>query len=174
MALDPISRSSSCPNAAMISPHGRARSTSPPGFVWRQVTRYRGARFCRREQDGPEAALRRFCDWLPWQLAGPRLRWEHSTGDCLPVPENRKPSPRQPARLPCCSTMRCVTVWITSIRVHHITRPAIGSGLSKIFIGVPRPSASSYRQQTSRLQSKPFLRKVAVLLGLPASSDDES
>jgi len=42
MAWDPISRSSSCPNAVMISPHGRARSTSPPGFVWRQVTRYRG------------------------------------------------------------------------------------------------------------------------------------
>jgi len=45
MAWDPISRSSSCPNAAMISPHGRARSTSPPGFVWRQVTRYRGQGF---------------------------------------------------------------------------------------------------------------------------------
>ena len=54
----------------------------------------------------------------------------------------------------------CVTVWITSIQAHHIRRPAIGSGLSKIFIGVPRPSASSYRQQTSRLQSKPFLRKL--------------
>jgi hypothetical protein len=76
-------------------------------------------------------------------LLGPQLRATTSlTGDYPPVPENRKPSPRQPARLPRCSTMRCVTVWITSIRGHHITRPAIGSGLSKIFIGAPRPSDS--------------------------------
>jgi len=27
--------------------------------------KYQEARFCRREQDGPEAALRRFCDWPP-------------------------------------------------------------------------------------------------------------
>src|SRR5271157_51936 len=174
MTWDPISRSSSCPNAAMISPHGRARSTSPPGFVWRQVTRYRGARFCRREQDGPEAALRRFCDWPPWLLGGPIPRWEHSTGDYPPVPENRKPSPRQPARLPRCSTMRCVTVWITSIRGHHITRPAIGSGLSKIYIGVPRPSDSFCKQQRCRPPSRPFLRKVAALLGPPAESDGGS
>jgi hypothetical protein len=25
----------------------------------------RGGRFCHREQGGPEAALRRFCDWPP-------------------------------------------------------------------------------------------------------------
>ena len=56
MALAPISRSSSCPNAVMISPLGRPRSTSPPGFVWRQATKYQGARFCHREQGGPEAA----------------------------------------------------------------------------------------------------------------------
>jgi hypothetical protein len=51
--------------------------------------------------------------------------------------------------------------------------------LSKIFIGVPRPSASSYRQQTSRLQSKPFLRKATAYfaresrLDTPLSSDIE-
>ena len=91
-----------------------------------------------------------------------------------PVPENRKPSPRQPARLPRCSTMRCVTVWITSIRGHHITRPAIGSGLSKIYIGVPRPSDSFCKQQRCRPPSRPFLRKVAALLGPPAESDGGS
>jgi len=64
-------------------------------------------------------------------IGGAIPRWEHSTGDYPPVPENRKPSPRQPARLRAVLTMRCVTVWITSIRGHHITRPAIGSGLSK-------------------------------------------
>src|SRR5271157_5818248 len=58
MALDPISRSSSCPNAVMISPHGRARSTSPPGFVWRQVTRYRGGKVLssRTRRSGSRAA----------------------------------------------------------------------------------------------------------------------
>src|SRR5208282_869689 len=91
-----------------------------------------------------------------------------------PVPENRKPSPRQPARLPRCSTMRCVTVWITSIRGHHITRPAIGSGLSKIYIGVPRPSDSFCKQQRCRPPSRPFLRKLASLLGPPAESDGGS
>jgi len=36
---------SSCPNAVMISPLGRPRSASPPSFVWRQATKYQGARF---------------------------------------------------------------------------------------------------------------------------------
>src|SRR5450631_2518724 len=62
--------------------------------------------------------------------------------------------------------MRCVTVWITSIRGHHITRFAIGSGLSKIYIGVPRPSDSFCKQQRCRPPSRPFLRKNAAhLLG---------
>jgi len=45
---------------------------------------------------------------------------------------------------------------------HHITRPAIGSGLSKIYIGVPRPSDSFFKQQRCRPPSRPFLRKATA------------
>jgi len=65
MAWAHISRSSSWSNAAMISPHGRARSTSPPGFVWPPSNKISGGKFLSSRTDGPEAALRRFCDWPP-------------------------------------------------------------------------------------------------------------
>jgi len=131
--MGPISRSSSCPNAAMISPHGRARSTSPPGFVWRQVTRYRGARFCRENKTvrKPRCVA---------SAIGRRDHWRSDTalgafyGDYRP-----------------CRKIEAVTATARKIAVlfynalrhgmdyvdpgHHITRPAIGSGLSKIYIG---------------------------------------
>src|SRR6266478_6288825 len=58
------------------------------------VTRYQVARFYRREQDGREAAPRRFCDWPPWPLGAPRPRWVRFTGGSPPASARRKPSPR--------------------------------------------------------------------------------
>jgi len=48
------------------------------------------------------------------------------------------------------------------------------SGLSKIYIGVPRPSDSFFKQQRCRPPSRPFLRKATALLGPPAESDGGS
>jgi hypothetical protein len=62
MAWDPTLRSSWWPSAVRICLHGRVRSTSRHGFVWRPATRYRVARSYRREREGPAAARRRFYD----------------------------------------------------------------------------------------------------------------
>jgi hypothetical protein len=63
---------------------------------------------------------------------------------------------------------------ITSIRGRHITRPATGSELSKIFTGAPKPLGSFCKPQRYQLPSRLFLRKVAALLGLPTVNDEGS
>jgi len=70
----------------------------------------------------------------------------------------RQPRQRKIARA--ISTMLCVTASTTSILTLHITRRAIESGLSKIFTGAPRPSASFCRRRTFQFPSKLFLRKA--------------
>jgi len=159
MAWDPISRSSSCPNAVMISPHGRARSTSPPGFVWRQVTRYRGASFVVenktvRKPRCVASAIGRRDHWADRYRAGSIL--PATIRPCRKIESRHRDSPQD-----CRAVLQCAASRYGLRRSggHHITRPAI-VGLSKIFIGAPRPSDSFCKQQRCRPPSSRFLGKL--------------
>jgi len=96
-------------------------------------------------------------------IGGAIPRWEHSTGHYPPVPENRKPSPRQPAD--CRAVLQCAASRYGLRRSgasYYETR--YRSGLSKS-TSRARPSDSFFKQQRCRPPSRPFLRKVAALLG---------
>src|SRR5208282_534851 len=104
---------------------GRAPSTSPPGSVWRPTTRYRAVRFYRHAPNDPEVVSHPYCGWRRSRLAGPKPPWEPSIGDCRRASAKPKPSPRPRARSRFCSTTRCDTAWIMSIRglpIYYETR----------------------------------------------------
>jgi len=164
MAWDPISRSSSCPNAAMISPHGRARSTSPPGFVWRQVTRYRGQGFVVenktvRKPRCVASAIGRRDHWAERYRAGSIL--PATIRPCRKIESRHRDSPQDCRAVLQCAASRYglrrsgASYYETRYRervVKNLHRRAKAFGF--ILQAAEMPAAS-----------RPFLRKVAALLG---------
>jgi len=125
----------------------------------RQVTRYRGQGFVVenktvRKPRCVASAIGRRDHWADRYRAGSIL--PATIRPCRKIESRHRDSPQD-----CHAVLQCAASRYGLRRSgHHITRPAIGSGLSKIFIGAPRPSDSFCKQQRCRPRAGRFLGKL--------------